>query len=229
MARKFSTGLRNMLLGATPSVSGTDIAGVTTNTITQVASLLGVFQPGDVLLISGSSVSGNNDYNLVVSVNAAGASMVMTQAISTDAAGDPWVLTAMPKGFRQIFTYGILEIRSGAQPADADAAEIGTLLARISLSSAAIVPGVLTNGLTFAAPVGDDIAKSGTWSGTVLADGTAGWFRFYTNMYQIGASTTAVRFDGSCGTSGAQLVMSTTNLVSGAPLTIDTFVVSMAA
>jgi hypothetical protein len=229
MARKFSTGLRNMLLGNKPSVTGTDIAGVSTNTITQVASLLGVFQPGDVLLISGSSESANNDYNLVVSVNSAGASMVMTNAITTDGAGDTWVLTAMPKGFRQIFTYGILEIRSGAQPSDADQAETGTLLARITVSSVAVVPGVSTNGLLWAAPDGDDISKTGVWSGTVLADGTAGWFRFYTNMYQTGASTSYVRFDGSCGTSGAQLIMSTTSLVTGAPLTIDTFTVSMAA
>jgi len=60
----------------------------------------------------------------------------------------------------------VLEIRTGSPPANADAADSGTLLASLTLPSdwmAAASAGVK--------------AKSGTWSGTASAAGTAGHFR----------------------------------------------------
>jgi hypothetical protein len=54
-----------------------------------------------------------------------------------------------------------------------------------------------------------------------LATGVAGWYRFYANDYITGASTSAIRFDGQCASSGSQFNMSSTNIASGAPVTID--------
>jgi hypothetical protein len=55
----------------------------------------------------------------------------------------------------------------------------------------------------------------------VLADGTAGWFRIYeATDTPSAASTTAARADGTIGTSGADMNMSSVNLVTGVPLTM---------
>ena len=107
--------------------------------------------------------------------------------------------------FAETFKNGVLAIYSGTQPASADDAETGTLLCLITNDSGAFTPGQPTNGLNFGAPVNGQIDKAAgeTWSGTVLADGVAGWFRFYDNSYTTGASTTAKRFDGAIADTGA--------------------------
>jgi len=100
--------------------------------------------------------------------------------------------------FKDAMEDGIIDIYSGSQPADADTAESGTQLVRITVSSGAFTSGVATNGLEFGTASGGSIAKASaeTWSGVGLATGTAGWFRFYANTVVTGGSTTAVRFDG---------------------------------
>jgi len=128
------------------------------------------------------------------------------------------------------YANGILCIFSGTQPADANAVETGTLLAKITLASGAFVGGVDTNGLNFGDPVDGVLSKAvgETWSGVGLAaagTGTvAGWFRFYDNDYTADASTTAVRFDGAISTSStSELQMSVTTIVEDAPITIGSF------
>jgi len=57
----------------------------------------------------------------------------------------------------------------------------------------------------------------------VLADGVAGWARYYASSGtggQTGTSGTAIRFDLSVGVSGADLNLSHTSLTTGATLTI---------
>lgn len=133
--------------------------------------------------------------------------------------------------FKDLFADGVLEIYSGAQPTDPDAAETGTKLVRITVSSGAFTPGAATNGLEFGDAASGAIAKAAaeTWSGVVLATGVAGWFRFYDNDYDDGADATAIRFDGACGTSGAQLILSSTSMTAGATITIDSFSITLPA
>lgn len=127
-------------------------------------------------------------------------------------------------GFGATFANGIIEIRTGAQPATADAAATGTLLGTVTLASGAFVPGVATNGLTFAAAAAGAISKTGTWSFVGIAAGTAGWFRFKGNALDNDAiSTTLPRLDGSVATSGADLNLSNIAIAIGAPTTVDTF------
>lgn len=128
------------------------------------------------------------------------------------------------------YANGILCIFSGSQPADADAVETGTLLAKITLAGGAFVGGVSTNGLNFDAPVAGVLSKAVAeeWSGVGLeAAGTgtvAGWFRFYDNSYTTGASTTAIRFDGAISTSStSELQMSVTSIAEAAPIVVGTF------
>ena len=79
------------------------------------------------------------------------------------------------------------------------------------------------NGILFGTSSGGILTKSGVWSGSAAATGTAGWFRMYGPIVDgDGASGTLLRMDGTCGTAGSDMDMATTSLVSGKTYTIDT-------
>ena len=127
-------------------------------------------------------------------------------------------------GFAATFANGIIEVRTGAQPASANAATTGTLLGTITLNSGAFVAGSPTNGLTFAAATGGSVSKSGVWSFNGIAAGTAGWFRLKGNALDNDAlSTTLPRLDGSIAVSGADMNLSNISIAIGAPTTVDSF------
>ncbi|MDX9893855.1 MAG: hypothetical protein RBS34_00315 [Desulfofustis sp.] len=131
--------------------------------------------------------------------------------------------------FQDVMANGVLRFFTGAQPATADDAETGTLLLQVTISSGAFTPGAATNGLNFDDTTTTIITKEPAeiWSGVGLADGTAGWFRFYDNTRTTGASTTAKRFDGSCATSGGQATMASTSIVTGATTTVSSCTVTL--
>ena len=126
-------------------------------------------------------------------------------------------------GFETAMLNGVIAIYSGSQPASADAAETGTLLCLISNGSATYTPGSTTAGLQFNTPSGGSITNSSSqvWSGTATNTGTAGWYRFYDSTFTTGASTTTCRLDGLCGTTGSQFVMSSTSIVTGTIITVN--------
>ena len=131
---------------------------------------------------------------------------------------------AGPTGFAATFANGVIEVYSGAQPANADAAVAGTLLGTVTLASGAFTPGAPTNGLTFAAPVAGGAVKSGVWSVNGIAPGTAGWFRLKANAIDAGGVSTALpRLDGSAAVTGADLSLSVIAITVGVPVTIDQF------
>ena len=66
-----------------------------------------------------------------------------------------------------LFDAGTLEIRTGPQPGDPNSGASGTLLCTITIPNPA-----------FGAPTAGVISKSGTWSATAVASGTAGYARF---------------------------------------------------
>lgn len=82
-----------------------------------------------------------------------------------------------------------------------------------------------SNGLNFATASNGVLLKaSDIWSGVAIANGTAGWFRFYGNTLDTGATDTTgtvIRLDGSVGTVSADLIVTSTNIVSGATITVD--------
>jgi hypothetical protein len=107
-----------------------------------------------------------------------------------------------------LFNSGTLNIYSGTQPATADTALSGnTLLA--SLTFAATAFGTDTNGVATAAAIG---------SATAAATGTATFFRVLESN-----GTTAV-MDGTVGTSGADLNLSTTSIVAGGTVSVSSFI-----
>lgn len=119
--------------------------------------------------------------------------------------------------FKSIFAACFIDIYTGAQPASADSAASGTKLVTIYSDGTA-------TGISFDAAAADGVlakAPAETWSGTILANGQAGWFRMReAGDSGTGASTTAARYDGAVSTSGAEMNLGSTNLVAGAPLVI---------
>jgi len=108
---------------------------------------------------------------------------------------------------------GTIQIRTGAQPATADLAATGTLLATLTMadpSFAAAVAGVNTMDTT---PV---------LTTTGVAAGTAGWFR----MLDSNGLTV---MDGAVATSGAELNMNTTTISIGVTVEITAGTVTMPA
>lgn len=125
--------------------------------------------------------------------------------------------------FKTLLDASRLKIYSGAAPATADAAE-GTLLVSIGSAHAD------THCHFLASAVSGVISKdANVWSGVASATGTASHFRLVANTDTGVLSTTEIRMQGTIGTSGADLNMSSVSIVSGATQTIDTFDLTMPA
>lgn len=136
---------------------------------------------------------------------------------------DSVAITDIATGFKQVFNNSKIEIRTGSQPSSADLAPTGTLLVTITLN------GDSGTGLVFDDPSNGTVGKpsGAVWSGTAVATGTAGWFRLC-HMNDSGAqSTTEERIDGSVAISGADLNMSSTNIVVGSVHVINQFNISI--
>lgn len=104
---------------------------------------------------------------------------------------------------------GYIRIYDGTQAATADTA-VGAqvLLAELRFNAAAF-PAASAGVLTAAAITADSSAN---------ATGTATWFRV------LASDGTTVKFDGSVGTASADMILNTTSIVSGANVSISSFV-----
>jgi len=133
-------------------------------------------------------------------------------------------------GLQEMFTNGVLNIYSGVQPSSSNDPAQGTLLATITESGGAFVPGAPGNGLNFDTAIQGVIAKAvaESWQGTGLVDGLAGWARLSGNNLDTGAtSTTLPRIDLAIAQSGGDLNLSNTSIVTGAPTSIGVFQITM--
>lgn len=109
---------------------------------------------------------------------------------------------------------GVLELRSGAQPASAEDAATGTILSTINLPADAM--GAAASG---------QVAKSGTWEDTSADNaGTAGWFR-------IRNAGDTLRLDGNITATGGggDLTLDNTVLAAGQQIIVSGFTVTMPA
>ena len=104
-----------------------------------------------------------------------------------------------------------LRIYTGAAPANCAAAATGTLLVDMTLPAD-----------WMAAASSGSKAKSGTWSGTGVAAGTAGYFRIADN-----AGTTA-HIQGTCGIGTGDLQLDNTNIAISQTVTVNTFTLNAA-
>jgi len=246
MALRLSTGLRNLMLGGQATVTaittGSD-ASIELNitggddTITRDAGswITDGFVAGDIIKVTGCTTAANDTALTDLRIKTV-AALTLTfdgAVINTDEALAAAGVICAAKGgcLKDIFRNGILYIYTGSQPATADTAASGTNVVKITDSSGAWVAGAEANGLEFGDYSAGTLSKCAdqTWSGVGIGGGgTAGWFRLCANATDAGAlSTTLPRIDGSIGTSGANLNMSSTTIVDDATYTIDTFTLTL--
>lgn len=102
---------------------------------------------------------------------------------------------------------GFFRIYSGTKPATANAAITGTLLAELTFGATAFAAA--SNGVATANAITQDSSANAT--------GTASHFRVWES------DGTTVVFDGEVGTSGSDLNLSTTSIVTGAAVSITSF------
>ena len=105
---------------------------------------------------------------------------------------------------------GTIQIRSGTQPADADDAATGTLLATLTFSDPAF-GAASTAGVATASAITDDSSADAT--------GTAAWAR-------VLDSNSATIVDCDVGTSGATINLNTVSITAGATVSITSFTVT---
>lgn len=123
---------------------------------------------------------------------------------------------------KTIMALGFLKIYGGAIPADADAAATGTLITTISVNSTG-------TGLSFAAAASAGVLSKAAevWSGVNGSSTTATYFRHVAVGDDGTLSTTQARIQGTVGTAGADLNISSTALTSGATQTVDFYNVAL--
>jgi len=239
MALRLSTGLRNGLLDekavanniiAATTISFEDGTGTDSrDRIVDSGDGLGDFVKRGKVTVSGST---SNDGSYEVLAVADGYLEIAAASLTTEDAGDDVVLAGAQGGsFTDLFRNCIIDVYTGAQPADANQGETGTKLLSITLNSGDFEAGSPTNGMNFGEVANGVLHKEAgeIWSGVGLNDGTAGWFRIYANDYTTGSSTTAVRMDGSIATSGSQFNMSSTSIVTGGTNTLDSVSLTLPA
>lgn len=241
MALRLSTGLRNAILDkkavAGNLITATDISfedGTGTDgrdRILSVAEDLSVYVKRSKITVKGST---SNDGSYEVLASATGYIEIAAASLTTEGAGDQVILANASGGsISDLFQNAVIDVYSGTQPATADLVETSgsVKLITITLSSGAFSAGSPTNGINFGEVSSGILSKESgeTWSGIGLANGTAGWFRLYDNNYTTGASTTAVRLDGSIATSGSQFNMTNTTVTTGATSTVDSVSLTLPA
>lgn len=256
MALRISTALRNFLLtggslkdalqngqikvysGAQPSSpddapSGTLLATITKSSGARTAEVL---SSGSVTLTGGSSGSVDSITVDGVNIMPEGAISYATSLSNTASL----VAAAINQGlsspeYTASASGAVITIKAkrgtGAGPNTFVVAATTTTLTHTDVDMSGGVAAV--NGLTLAAASAGSVGKKSTetWSGVAAASGTAGWFRFEGSVADSGvadASEAQIRLDGSVATSGAQLTMASTNVVSGATQTVGGFTASFA-
>jgi hypothetical protein len=119
---------------------------------------------------------------------------------------------------------GFLAIYSGPQPLSANTGATGTLLGKVTKN------GDGTTGLTFDAPTLNVMHKAAAevWQFTGLANGTAGYCRFYPAAgTPTGTSSAETRIDMAIASSGSDCTLSNIAIVTGAPNSIDVYQLTM--
>lgn len=253
MALRFSKGLRNFIneggsikqalangklliyTGAQPTTADDAVAGSLLVTITKSsgAYTAETRATGSVTLTGGAS--GSVDTVTVNSIDILGGAVSYDTSLTVTAAAVAAKINHNPKNFLFVATSDGAAVTLTAKPG------LGTLcntwavsatLTTITASYVNIGSGVAgvnsANGLTFGDSAAGVLVRNPleTWSGTAVGDGTAGWFRFVGAVSDSGAADSSEvyhRLDGNIATSGANLNMSNTAIVTGAVQTVNAF------
>jgi len=259
MSEKYSTGLRNQLLNGrglrevfadsvlkiyagTPPAEADDAEGILLVKLTKSGGVVSTKEHG-VLAINTITVPGVHaagTYNITVTVDGT------TYTASYDATtyghanndeiaqGVCWELNKISQVRASCATVGgatgVIVVSCRIPGITLTIADGG---GTITFGAAAVIQAgsrAATDTLQLGLPAAGAVAKNAdTWSGTITADGTAGYFRLVTSEDLGTDNATDVRVQGAVSTAGAEMNLSSLAMVSGATLTLSTFSVTFPA
>ena len=151
-----------------------------------------------------------------------------TANVNVSTATKQLIAAALVTGFAK----GVIELYSGAKPADSDSAVSGTLLAKVTI--AGVLPysnsTSASNGLSFTSAAGVISKATEDWKAKGVAIGTIGWGRLRTSSdSDTGQSSTAyARIDFDVGVTSGVLQLTSLATTVGSVTTIDTFSLAQA-
>lgn len=163
---------------------------------------------GMVILTAAALVTSTpNDYQFTLSIpKNAGGTLKLNQALVT-----AWASAiALNSNLPALADGGVISIYTGSQPTDADTA-IG---AQTLLWSTTLAATAFDNAVTGTISLASSIAEN------AVATGTAAWFRWQKGAYVM---------DGTVGTTGADLTVSTTSMVNTNSHSITAFTLTFGA
>jgi hypothetical protein len=257
MTIRFSSGLRNFLneggslkqafaggklqirSGAQPSSANDAAAGtlLATITLSSGAHTAEVSSVGSVDLTGGAS--GSVDTLTVNSIEIMGSATPFNTSLAQTAADVVEKINNNPLNMlfkASVTATDVITITAkpglGTLPNGWVVASTVTTITKTDSNMAGGVASV--NGLRFGDSVAGVLSKLATdvWSGLGLSDGTAGHFRFLGSVADAGSSDSSEvfhRIDGNIATSGADLNMTNTNIVTSATQTISTATITVPA
>lgn len=239
IARALNGGAIDVYSGSQPATADAAVTGTLLCTFTKSGGSLTneVIATGTVTLTGGAS--GSVDTVTVNSVNIIPQGAVAFNTSLTQTATDlAAAINSSPSSPEYTATSSGAVVTISANPGTGTGPNtfvVTATLTTITASYANMSGGVASaNGLSFGAPSSGTFSKlaTETWSGTAVATGTAGYFRFRASVADAGSldsSALYIRMDGACATSGSELNMSTTSITSGAVQTINSFSVTQPA
>lgn len=241
MALRLSTGFRKQLMGGLAVVSAVKVGASISLTKNESGNdtisdsgggfITSGFKPNRYVHISGATTAENDGDFLVSAVTANTITLSDAGILSLSEAFPATGVLSQARGMAgvDLLQNGVIRIFAGTQPETADAVETGTFLVEFTLSAGAFTPGYADNGLVWydygSGLIGKPAAAS--WQGVCEATGTMGWFRCYDNSRTTGASTSAVRFDGSVSTSGSNMTGTSVAARAGTTVSIDTWTLQL--
>lgn len=255
MALRLSSALRNALLemgslkhvmsncvikvysGAQPATADTAPSGTLLCTYSNASGALTreVLAVGSVDLTGGAA--GSVDTLTVNSIEIMGSATPFNTSLAQTAADVVAKINNNPKNL--LFKASVTStdvITITAKPglgALANGWVVASTVTTITKTDANMAGGVTAvNALTWGDASAGTLVKhpSETWSGVAGNTGTAGWFRLEAAVADAGgtdSSEAILRLDGSVATSGAELNMASTSIVSGAVQTISSFSITL--
>lgn len=238
----FDEGSIEIYTGTQPATPDLAVTGTLLATLTSSAGAkTNEVRATGVLTLSGTT-SGSVDTLTLLGVELMGSSTAYNTSLTQTAADVALKINRNPKNKLVVAT------SSGAVITLTAHRGIGTLLnsAALTITSTTLTSAVTST--TFGSGTGGSAAgvdavnglkmdynaaagvltkdSTQTWSGTAVATGTAGWFRYKSSVVDANAldsSAVFLRMDGNIATSGANLNMSSTSVTSGALQTLSTF------
>jgi hypothetical protein len=250
MALKYSTGLRNFLVGegslrkaiedgvlnlysgAAPASADEAPTGVLLAKITKASGSLAAgarSTPKRYKVVIGSHAEGQA-FPFALTMDGIGP-VTNTYTNTPDAGDENAVAKAIARMLNDIpqlraiaeGASGNLYVQSAIDGLDFTLADAGGGTGTIT-SITQVEAASSVNSLRFGNPASGTLAKNAdVWSGVGLANGVAGYFRLVTSQDGGLVSTTDIRIQGTISTSGADLNMSSLNIALGATQTIDQF------